>query len=582
MQTVNITINDIKVSAIKGESILEAAKRVGIKIPSLCFFNMCSLDILNRPASCRVCMVEEVGGRKGGIVPACATFVSEGMVVYTNSKRALDARRTIVELMLSDHPADCLACDRNLTCELQELASDLGIKEIRFPGEQTNLPMDNSSCSVRRDPNKCVLCRRCETMCSEVQSVGVLSAVNRGFPTTVGTAFDTPLMETQCTFCGQCVAVCPTGALTCAGDTHHVWDALIDPDKYVVVQIAPAVRTGLGEMFGLPPGENVTGKMVAALRQIGFNKVYDTSFTADLTVMEESTELINRLKTGEKLPLITSCCPAWIKFVEHQYPERLEHPSTCKSPQQMFGVLAKTYLAEKLGVDPSKMVSVSVMPCLSKKYEANRDENKHNGLADVDYVLSTREFGRMIKEACISFNALPDEGFDALMGESSGAGNIFGASGGVLEATLRTSYEMMTGKRLDKIDFEVLRGFNKGVKEATIEINGATLKVAVAHELRNARRLLDDIIAGKSEYHVIEVMACPGGCIAGGGQPYHKASEEILEARRKILYDEDAGKSLRRAHENPDIKKLYDEFLGHPHSEKAHELLHTGFVKRSI
>ena len=579
---VNLTINNIKVTARKGESILEAAKRVGIRIPSLCYLNMHDLDILNRPASCRVCMVDQVGGRKGGLVPACATFVSEGMVINTNTKRALDARRTIVELLLSDHPSDCTTCYRNLTCELQALASDLGVKEIRYKGEKNDFPMDSSSYSVIRDPNKCVLCRRCETICTHIQSSGVLSGVSRGFETNVGTAFETPLIDTHCTFCGQCVAVCPTCALDGAGDMEEVWKALNAPDKYVVVQTAPAVRSALGEMFSMPPGEVVTGKMVAALRRMGFDQVLDTNFTADVTVMEESTELIQRIKNGGKLPLITSCCPSWIKFIEHQYPDLLDYPSSCKSPQEMSGALAKTYLAEKLGVDPAKMVCVAIMPCLAKKYEANREELKNDGLANVDYVLSTRELGRMIKEAGILFTDLPDENFDSFMGESSGAGGIFGATGGILEAVLRTLCEVLTDKKLHKLEFEALRGFNRGIKETTIDVGDRKLKIAVAHELRNARNLLEDIRAGKSEYHAIEVTACPGGCIAGGGQPYHHASEEILNNRREALYRGDKYKLLRRSHENPEVKKLYEDFLGEPCGKKAHDLLHTKYVKRTV
>jgi len=576
---VNITVNDIQIEAKKSESILEAAQRYGINIPYLCFMNMCSLDVLNRPASCRVCMVEQVGGRKGGIVPACATFVSEGMQVYTNSKRAIDARRTIVELMLSDHPDDCLLCDRNLSCELQTIAHDLGVRKIRYKGEMSSYEKDTSSAAMVRDPNKCIYCKRCENMCSQVQTVGVLSGVDRGFATTVSTAFDLPLAETQCTFCGQCAAVCPTGALVGADQTNEVWNAIMDPDKYVVVQVAPAVRVALGELFGLPAGEIVTGKMVAALRRLGFNQVLDTNLTADLTIMEEGAELIDRLKNGGKLPLVTSCCPAWIKFAEHQYPDLLDNISSCKSPQEMFGALAKAYLPQKLGVDPKKMVVVSVMPCLAKKYEASREEMGGN----VDYVISTRELGRMIKEACISFADLPEERFDSHMGASSGAADIFGTTGGVMEAALRTVYETLTNKKLEKLDFEALRGIGgTNIKEATVDIDGTKVKVAVAHELRNARKLMDDVRAGKSEYHAIEIMACPGGCVNGGGQPLHHGCEEIINKRREAIYREDAGKKMRRSHENLEIKMIYDEFLGKPCGDKSHDLLHTEYVKRSI
>jgi NADH-quinone oxidoreductase subunit G len=405
------------------------------------------------------------------------------MIIHTNSKRALKARRMIVELMLSDHPFDCLTCDRNLSCELQKLAAELGIKEIRYTGAQSNFERDTSSIAMQRDPNKCVLCRRCETMCEKVQYVGVLSGINRGFTTTVGSAFGRSIAETDCTYCGQCVAVCPTGALSEVSNTDTLWKALNDPEKYVVAQTAPAVRAALGEMFGMPAGGLVTGKMITALKRLGFNQVLDTNFAADVTIMEEGTELINRIKNGGKLPLISSCCPAWIRFIEHQYPDLLDHPSTCRSPQEMFGALAKTYMAEKFGIDPKKVVCVSIMPCISKKYEANRDELKDEKLQYVDFVLTTRELGAMIREAGISFTALPDAKFGMLMGESTGAADIFGTTGGVLEATLRTCYELMTNKKLDEIEFEALRGF-KGIKEATVDIDGTKIKVAVAHGLK--------------------------------------------------------------------------------------------------
>jgi len=580
---INVTINDIKVTAKRGDSILDAARQAGIYIPHLCYLNMHDLEVLNRPAACRVCMVEQVGGTKGRLVPACATFVFEGMAVYTNSMRALSARRTIVELMLSDHPSDCLTCVKNLDCELQKFAAELGIKKIHYEGATTKFPKDMSSYSLVRDPNKCILCRRCEAVCETVQTVGVLSGVGRGFETTVNTAFETPLIDTQCTFCGQCVAVCPTGALTEVANTREIWKVLTDPDKYVVVQTAPAIRAALGEFFGMPAGTITTGKMVAALRRLGFNQVLDTNFGADLTIMEESTEFMDRLKNGGKIPLIASCCSSWIKFCEHNYPDLLDHPSSCKSPHEMFGAIAKSYLAKKLDVDPAKMVCVSIMPCLSKKFEARRTELENNGLPNVDIVLSTRELARMIKEAGIAFAELPDEKFDPCMGESSGAADIFGTTGGVLEAMLRSCYERATGKKLEKLEFEALRGFKDiGIKEASIEIDGTVIKVAVAHELRNARKLLDQIRAGKSEYHAIEIMACPGGCIAGGGQPFHHSSEEVLNKRREALYAEDRNKALRRSHENPELLKLYAEYLGEPNGEKAHELLHTHYVKREI
>ena len=579
--TVNLTINDVKVTAKKGDSILDAAKHAGIQIPHLCYLNMHDLEVLNRPAACRICMVEQEGGSKGRLVPACATFVFEGMVVQTNSRKALIARRTNIELMLSDHPSDCLTCVKNLSCDLQRFAAELGIKQIHYEGETTKFPKDMSSFSFVRDNNKCILCRRCEAVCANVQSVGVLSAKNRGFVTTVGTAFDMPIIDTECTFCGQCVAICPTGGLTGIANTREIWACLTDPDKYVVVQTAPAVRAALGEMFGMPAGTNSTGKMVAALKRLGFDQVLDTNFAADVTIMEESTEFMNRLKNGGKLPLICSCCPAWIKFCEHQYPDLLEYPSSCKSPQEMFGAIAKSYLAEKLGVDPKKIVCVSIMPCLAKKFEARRPELSNDGLPNVDIVLSTGELARLIREAGIVYEELPDEGFDSIMGLSSGAADIFGTTGGVLEALLRSYYERSTGNKLKKLEFETLRGFSDiDIKEATIEIDGTVVKVAVAHELRNARKLLEDIRAGKSDYHAIEIMACPGGCIAGGGQPLHHSSEETLNKRREVLYKEDKVKIFRRSHDNPELAKLYDEFLGEPYGEKAHDLLHTEYVKR--
>ncbi len=576
---INLTINNVKVSVEEGTTILNAAKKIGVHIPTLCHLDMHDIKMVNKGATCRVCMVEVEGRRN--LLPACATEVTEGMIIKTNSIRAIKSRRTIVELFLSNHPKDCLVCERNQNCELQSLAAELGIREVKYDGYRSKYEKDTSSFSLIRSPEKCVLCRRCETMCNEVQTVGVYSAVHRGFDTTIGTAFDSPMLDTVCTFCGQCVSVCPTGALTQVDNTAEVWSAINDKEKFVIVQTAPAVRVALGEEFKIPAGESVTGKMAAALRRIGFDKVFDTDFAADLTIMEEATELIERIKGNGRLPILTSCCPAWVKFIEHQFPELLDIPSTCKSPHEMLGAIAKTYLAEKLNIDPKKLVVVSVMPCLAKKYEAARPELAVEEMRYVDYVISTRELARMIKEAGISFNMLPDEDFDEMMGKSTGAGVIFGTTGGVIEAALRTAAEWLTGEKLKKIEFDELRGL-KGIREAAVEIAGQKYNIAIAHGLGNARTLLENIRDGKANYHAIEIMACPCGCVGGGGQPYFDHDLSILEKRAKALYDEDERNTLRLSHENPEIQKLYEEFLEKPGSHKAHELLHTKFTKRSL
>lgn len=577
MSLVTLTINNQKVQVEENSTILEAAKKLNIKIPTLCHLNLHDTKMINQTASCRVCVVE-VEGRKN-LAPACATPVFDGMVVKTNSIRAIKARRTVVELLLSDHPKDCLVCEKNGDCELQSLAADLGIREIPYKGEMSTFPLDVSSQSIVRDLDKCILCRRCETMCNKVQTVNVLSAINRGFETVVAPAFNLPMSETACTFCGQCVAVCPTGALTEVNNISKVWDALNNDDKFVIVQTAPAVRAALGEEFGLEPGTNVTGKMAAALRSLGFDRVFDTDFAADLTIMEEASEFVHRFEHGGRLPILTSCCPGWVKFFEHQFHDLLDIPSTCKSPQEMFGSISKTYFAEKMNIDPKDMVVVSVMPCLSKKYEAARPELSNEGVSDVDIVISTRELGKMLKEAGIDFNSLPDEDFDKPMGESTGASVIFGTSGGVLEAALRTAYEWITNDTLEDVEFTQVRGM-EGIKETTIKIDDTDINVAVANGLGNARNLLEDIQAGKTNYHIIEIMACPGGCVGGGGQPYIHGNTDIIKKRAKALYGEDRKKDIRKSHENPEIKKLYEEFLGEPYGEKSHELLHTHYVKR--
>ncbi len=574
---VSLSINGKHVEAPRGATILEAARKLDIHIPTLCHFNLHDTSMVNQVATCRVCMVEVAGRRN--LAPACATEVMPDMEVLTHTPRTISARRTVVELILSNHPKNCLTCTKNTNCELQSLAAELSIHDIKYAGEMAQHRMDTSSPALVREMSKCVLCRRCETMCSKVQTVHVLSAVNRGFTTSMGTPFNMPITETGCVSCGQCVAVCPTAALSEVNNVSKLWSLLTDSDKFVVVQTAPAVRAALGEPFGMPAGVSVTGKMVSALRALGFDRVFDTDFAADLTIMEEATELIHRLQHGGKLPILTSCCPGWVKFFEHQFSDMLDVPSTCKSPQQMFGAIAKTYLADKLGIAPDKLVVVSVMPCIAKKYEAGRAEMAENGVPDVDLAITTRELAKMIEEAGINFVTLPDGQFDSPMGESTGAGVIFGASGGVLEAALRTAYEWITGEALEKVDFVALRGM-KGIKEATVRVGDMDVQVAVASGLGNARELLEGIRAGKSHYHAIEIMACPGGCIDGGGQPYHHGQIEILEKRTQALFSEDKGKRLRKSHENPDIQKLYAEFLGEPHSDLAVKLLHTKYVAR--
>jgi NADH-quinone oxidoreductase subunit G len=572
LSLVTLTINNKQLQVEQGTTILQAAKLLEINIPTLCHLNLHD-GVENKPGSCRVCMVEVEGRRN--LAPACTTPVFEGMVVKTNSIKAIKARRTVVELLLSDHPQDCLLCEKNTNCELQTLAADMGIREIKYKGEMSTYPKDTSSASIERNLDKCILCRRCETVCSEIQTVSVLSAVNRGFETVISPAFGMPMVDTNCTFCGQCVSVCPTGALTEVNNTSKVWDALNDKDKFVVVQTAPAVRSALGEEFGMEVGKAVTGKMVASLRSLGFDKVFDTDFAADLTIMEEATELMGRIQNGGRLPMLTSCCPGWINFFEHEFTDLLDVPSSCKSPQQMFGAIAKSYYAEKMNIDPKNLVVVSVMPCLAKKYEAAREEMNN----DVDVVISTRELAKMIKEAGIDFNSLDNEEFDSILGESTGAGVIFGVTGGVMEAALRTAYEWITGEKLDDVEFTVIRGLD-GIREATIKIKDMEVKAAIASGLGNARTLLNKIRNGEANYQIIEIMACPGGCIDGGGQPYIHGNYDILSKRANALYEEDRNKPLRKSHENPAIIKLYEEFLGKPNSEKAHKLLHTHYTCR--
>ena len=576
-ETVNLTINGYEITVPKGTTILYAARQAQINIPTLCYLDLHDIKMVNRTASCRVCLVEVEGRRN--LAPACSTEAVEGMVVKTDTLRSVKARRTMVELLLSDHPTDCLVCEKNTTCQLQQLAADLGIRKIKYKGEMSNYPKDSSSGALYRNLDKCIMCRRCETMCNEVQTCNIYSAVDRGFETVVSPAFGRPMLDTMCTFCGQCVQVCPTAALTQVSNVAKVWEVLADPDRYVIVQTAPAIRVALGEKFGMEPGTIVTGKMVAALRRLGFRKVFDTDFAADVTIVEEAREFIDRLENGGRLPILTSCCPSWVKFIEHQFPDLLDIPSSCKSPHIMFGTIAKTYLAEKLDIDPAKIVVVSVMPCIAKKYEVVRPELEHNGQKNVDLVVTTRELADMIIEAGLKFPELPEEDFDHPLGESTGASVIFGVTGGVIEAALRTTYEWMTNKTLENIEFHEVRGLD-GLKEATVNINGKDIRIGVAHGLGNARALLESIQSGKEEYHAIEIMACPGGCIDGGGQPYHFGDIEIVKKRMEAIYREDRSKQIRKSHENPVVQALYKEYMGEIGGEKAHDLLHTHFYER--
>lgn len=574
---INLTINKLPVQAKEGETILQAAQKLGINIPTLCHLNVDCCNIESKTGSCRVCVVE-VDGRPN-LAPSCCTPVVEGMNVCTSSMRVIKARRTILDLLLSDHPKDCLTCEKNGNCQLQDLAATLGLHRIKYAGQMSKYDIDLSNKSIARDLNKCIMCRRCETACNEIQTVGVLSGMGRGFEAVVGTADLMPLSETKCVYCGQCVLACPVGALTEISHVYDVWSAINDPSKTVVVQTAPAVRVAIGEEFGMEPGSIATGKLVSALKMLGFDKVFDTDFSADLTIMEETTEFIARLNEGKNLPILTSCCPAWVKFFEHQFPDLMHIPSTCKSPQQMFGAIAKTYYAEKIGVKPEDMVVVSVMPCLAKKYEAAREELKDSGTTDVDIVISTRELAVMIKEAGIAFDHLKDEKYDDPLGESTGAAVIFGASGGVLEAALRTAADWVTGEDLKEIDFNAVRGL-EGIKEATVNVGGIEVKAAISSGLGNARTLLEKIRKGEAEYHIIEIMACPGGCINGGGQPYARDNGETLQKRMEAIYTDDKNSKIRKSHENPSIKKLYENFLDKPGSDKAHKLLHTQYTKR--
>jgi len=572
---VTLTIDGKEVKAPVGSTVLEAAKSAGIRIPTLCY-----LKDINEIGACRMCIVD-VGARS--LQAACMYPVSEGLKVITNSPKIRETRRVTLELILSSHEKKCLSCVRNLSCELQKLAQELNIHDNRFEGELQHFPIDDLSHSVVRDPNKCVLCRRCVSVCKNVQTVSAIETIDRGYKTIVASPFHMPLKDTPCVNCGQCIVACPTGALREKNSTDKVWEALNNKDLHVVVQTAPAVRAAIGEEFGYPIGTPTTGKMVAALKKLGFAKVFDTDTAADLTIMEEGTELVDRLKNNGKLPMITSCSPGWIKFCEHFYPDMLDNLSTCKSPQNMFGAVLKSYYAEKSGIDPSKMFVVSVMPCTAKKYEAERPELASTGYPDVDEVITTRELAQMIKESGIDFRNLEDEEFDDPMGEATGAGVIFGATGGVMEAALRSLPYLLTGKDEENIDITVVRG-TEGIKEAEMDIDGLKVKAAVAHGLGNARKLLDKVRSGEASYDFIEIMACPGGCVCGGGQPIQPASlkndTDLRSERAKALYQEDKDLPIRRSHQNPRVLKMYEEYFEKPGGHKSHKLLHTHYTAR--
>jgi len=589
---INLTINDQKVSVPAGTTVLDAARKLKINIPTLC--NHPDLCVAG---NCRVCVVEQKGAK--ALVASCATPVAEGMEINTNTLKVRNARRHIVELLLSEHRADCTKCYKNTKCELQALANEFAFGDTIFLDLVEDHPytIDRSSPSFVKDDSKCIKCQRCVRTCSELQYISAIAVANKGAHQKISSFHDRPMSHVICTNCGQCVNRCPTGALIEKTYIDQVWDAIYDPDKYVVVQTAPAVRVALGEDLGYDPGERVTGKMVNALRQLGFDSVLDTDFSADLTIMEEGTELLTRLKKAlvdkdpsVRFPMFTSCSPGWIKFIEHKYPEFLPNLSTCKSPQQMFGALAKTFFANKKNIDPSKVVSVSVMPCTAKKFEADRPEMRSSGYKDIDFVLTTRELAVMIKQAGIDFRNLEPARYDSIMGDSTGAAVIFGATGGVMEAALRTAYEIVTGREVpfDNLNITPVRGM-EGVKEASVKIEGCTeewkflegaeLKVAIAHGLVNANRVMADVREGLSPYHFVEIMACPGGCIGGGGQPV-PTSLEIRRNRTNAIYEEDEHMILRKSHDNPDVIAIYKEFLGRPNSHKAHELLHTHYVER--
>ena len=581
VEMVNVIIDGVSVQVEKGSTILQAAQKAGINIPTLCY-----LKDVNQIGACRVCLVEVKGAK--ALQPSCVYPVTEGLEVMTNTAKVREARKGVVELLLSNHPADCLNCVRSGSCELQNLAQQMGIRKNRFSGEQSTFPIDERSAAIVRDPNKCVYCRRCEAVCSKVQGVSILGGIGRGFNSTVGPAFGHALDDINCSLCGQCINVCPVGALTEKDDTQKVWNALADDSKHVVVQFSPAVRIAISEEFGLPMGTISTGKLVAALRRMGFNKVFDTNWSADLTIMEEGNELLHRLQNGGTLPMITSCSPGWVKFCENHFPGELDHLSSAKSPQQMFGAMVKTYYPQTDGLNAADIYSVSIMPCTAKKFEAARPEMNSSGYQDVDAVITVREIARMIKQAGIDFANLPDEECDAPMGLGTGAATIFGTTGGVMEAALRTVYEVVVGKELPKLELEEVRGTMGEIKEATIDLNGTPVKVAVVNTLARAKEIMKQVQAGTADYTFIEIMACPNGCVGGGGTPIVDAltrtllTEDYRALRAKGLYNDDANLPIRKSHENPFIKAAYENFLGEPLGHKAHELLHTHYTARKL
>ena len=569
---VSLTIDGISVEVPENTSVLEAARKANVNIPTLCY-----LKGVNAIGACRICLVEVVGNPV--LQAACVLPVAEGMKIRTNSEKVMKSRQLSLELLLSNHDRECLTCVRNKTCELQSLAEKFKVDEYKYEGVKNKQPLDELSPSIVRNPNKCILCKRCVAVCRNVQKIGAIGAVNRGFATTISPVFGKSLSQVPCINCGQCIVSCPVGALTEKSETDEVWAALHDDSKYVVVQPAPAVRVAIGEEFGMPMGTRVTGKLAAAMRRMGFDKVFDTDFGADLTIMEEGYELIDRVKNGGVLPMITSCSPGWIKYCEHFFPNFIPNLSSCKSPHQMLGAIVKSYYAEKNGIDPKDIVVVSVMPCTAKKFENKRDgEAAVEDLPDVDYVITTREFARMIKQANIDFVNLPDEDFDDILGDSTGAAVIFGATGGVMEAALRTAADVLTGEDLKDIDYTSVRGI-AGIKEATVNVAGMDLNVAIASSTGAAEKLLKSVESGEKDYHFIEIMACPGGCVNGGGQPIVPAEVKSVMDPRVVraqgLYDEDQAKTVRKSHQNPSIQKLYSEYLGEPNGHKAHELLHT-------
>ena len=572
---VNLIIDDTPISVKEGTTILEAARKVNIDIPTLCF-----LKDINEVGDCRMCVVEVEGRR--GFATACIQKVEEGMVVRTNTEAVIEARRLVLDLILSNHDRECLTCTRNGNCELQKLAQDFNMMEIEYQGERNKHEIDNLSPSIVRDFNKCVLCRRCVATCKKVQGIGAIDCAERGFKSCVSTESGNSLNDVNCTLCGQCIEACPVGALKEKDNTKEVWSKLRDKDTYVVVQTAPAVRVALGEEFGMKIGTNVEGKMVAALRKMGFDKVFDTNTAADLTIIEEGNEFIERLTNGGTFPMITSCCPSWVKYIEMNYPEQLEHLSSCKSPHQMFGAIIKSYYAEKMSIDPAKIFVVSIMPCIAKKYERTRSYEDGAGYPDVDAVITTRELARMIKQAHIEFLELEDEKFDDPLGESTGAAAIFGTTGGVMEAALRTVAEKLEGKELEKVEFEQTRG-EQGIKRAELEIAGKKVKIVVASGLKNAQTIMDEIKSGKADYQFVEIMSCPGGCVMGGGQPIKsskvRSQVDVRAKRADALYTMDEKNTIRKSHENPVMKKLYEEYLEKPGSHKAEELLHTHYQK---